>query len=215
MKPIEATCVGIVTVLMGLALLPLVRHSYAVGELSTLAQCGKNIYMAVAHSGWDAEFNRLDHFQNSTDYFREKMLDSENTNRALRLFDLSAGMMPVCKTADLFSSSNNAWVVRASPTTDDKHPLVPLLLSRNLDVSHLSDGIIRSTPPTYNLGFKNPDPKLPKWGAWAVVVVDGGAIFTTSNVRRGFRLPQKVGVSTNGTPVSLNYLTPDGEQKIK
>jgi hypothetical protein len=215
LKRAEVINMGIALAIVGLPFILFLWHSRATAEASAMAQSGKNIYVAVCCSELDKDFTKISQFRNSTDYFRELFLGNRWGN--LNLYDLSAGIMPVSKTADAFMSPNNGWIVRASPALDKNQMLYPLLISRNQDVSGLSEcAICSSFSPVYNLAFKEPDAGQPKWGRRGVVVFDNGSIEITRNVEKGFRAPDSIIVAaTNICGQPLIYLAPDGIVEMK
>lgn len=209
MKITGVICVGIAIITTGFALVPLARHFRATGEASSMAQSGKNVYMALYRSRLDSGLTQPGQFQSSTECFSEILKDGDSK---LMPRDLSAGIMPVCGTADAFTSGNNGWIVRALPAPDEKETTwLPFLVSRNLDISGLEGQVfVRSSPPSYNVTFQPPGKGLPGWGAWGVIITDGGSIFSTLNSKKGFPLPGHVDVSTGSSRQPLRYLTPDG-----
>ena len=180
-----------------------------------MAQCGKNIYVFFARMDLDlgtGQESRLS-FQNSTDYFRELLVTRQGEDPgSLRTLDISAGLVPECKTPARFTSSNNAWTLLATSATNEAFPV---LLSRSLDVSSLLTHM--STTPTQTPAplFTPPAEGQPKWGKWAVVVVRGGAISMTENAKKKF--PAILGTSFTKEQIpeqTFEYLTPDERQTV-
>jgi hypothetical protein len=216
MKPLEIVCIVTITVVTGLVLIPFGRHFHAVGKVSTMAQCGKNIYKFLVDPDIGTEWDSLQSFQSSTDYFQKQLATQRCTvSQRLTLFDISAGMMPECSSADLFTSSNNAWTVLATHGDIKEFFLVPMLVSRNLNVSRLLNHVVTANPQEHAFTFIPPVKGQPKWGAWAVVVTRGGQVLITEDAKKGFFSPSDRSSQGEMRELTLKYLTPDGCQAGK
>lgn len=212
-KPIETACVCIVTVMAGLVLIPFVSHFRAVGKVATMAQCGKNIYQFLVDPDMGEEQGSRQFFRSSTDYFRKQLASHQRPESSrLTLFDISAGMVPECKSASQFASSNNAWTVLATPVGAEEFPSVPILASRNLDVSGLQRHVVTEQPQMCALPFIPPGTGQPEWREWAVIVTSGGRIILSANAKKGVSFPSDMCAQGKNRELALRYLTPDESQ---
>jgi type II secretory pathway pseudopilin PulG len=155
----------VIVVLLGLltaALLPAVSASHRVGNMSSVAARGRDIYIAITSANTDREplglpavwpqsnpptTNAVDiskmNFTNSTDYFWALYdgdhLGATNHNPYIKGFDFSklAGAGVKVHTGQgRLKPENNMWTI-AKNVRDEMEDIMPVLVSRNLAAESL------------------------------------------------------------------------------
>jgi len=240
---VELLVVVLVLGILSTALFPAARNSPLMESMAVVGARGKDIYVALAaanaerqalgmQSLWpqdaaaraftDAQASGLPIFTNSTDYFawllgtRDGALPGWNPQaRELDYRKLAgAGVMP-CATNGSLSASNNLWTVAVN-VRDDMEDIIPILITRNIDVSSLAARTTERSLKAKSLRFDSVW-KTPFGRKGVVLIRKGGAIFKARTKYMTWSVVyQNQTFDTARTPDGraaplLKYLTPTRE----
>jgi type II secretory pathway pseudopilin PulG len=159
----------VIVVLLGLltaALLPAVSASHRVGNMSSVAARGRDIYIAITSANTDreplglssvwpksippttnvADISKMN-FTNSTDYFWALYdgdhLGTDQHDPYVKSFDfskLSGAGVPVHQGQGRLKPKNNLWTI-AKNVRDEMEDIIPILMTRNLAAESLASDV--------------------------------------------------------------------------
>jgi hypothetical protein len=199
-------CVGLAV--LGVALFPVVNEKLLKARLIAASKNGRDIYRAM----WEANEKRESiglpsiwpktclattnlsndisgrTFKTSTEYFKvlfdEEHMGTDAWKPYVKGVDYSklAGMgVPVSETQRL-TATNNMWAIAANITEDDAD-MIPVLISRNVDVKSIEEAInsdFMSGNADKNITLGTGDYQTPFGNKGFVVVRKGGGTFYSS-----------------------------------
>ena len=236
---IELAAVTVMVMLLVLALVPAVINACSGATMTAVGARGRDIFVSITGANtereplglpsvWPSEnppfTNASTHevecfnFSNSTDYFKylydAARVGTARWNPFVAGFDyskLAGNGVPTCTDGRL-TSENNLWTI-AMNVTDDISDIVPVLITRNIDVSSLA-AKVADTNWDKSLRF-DPEWETPYGNKAFIMIRKGGGVFRARAKYMSYRVVYQnqaydATVDIHQRPVAkpLKYLTP-------